>query len=65
MALNLQKLLNGGQHKMMTYLDLLTELQSFDDDDLLKVVTLYDTSRNEFSPVGVNFHETDSPYLEI
>ena len=48
---------------MMTYLDLLTELQSFDDDDLLKVVTLYDTSRNEFSPIGVNFHETDSPYL--
>ena len=49
----------------MTYLDLLTELQSFDDDDLLIVVPLYDTNRNEFSPVGVNFHNTDSPYLEI
>tara|TARA_B100000427_G_scaffold173001_1_gene143808 strand:- start:165 stop:314 length:150 start_codon:yes stop_codon:yes gene_type:complete len=49
----------------MTYLDLLTELQSFDDDKLLKVVTLFDTDRNEFAPVGVNFHNTDSPYLEI
>ena len=49
----------------MTYLDLLTELQSFDDDKLLKVVTLFDTERNVFSPVGVNFHSTDSPYLEI
>ena len=49
----------------MTYLDLLTELENFDDDKLLKVVTLYDTSRSEFAPVGVNFHETDPPYLEI
>ena len=49
----------------MTYLDLLTELENFDDDKLLNVVTLYVTCRNEVAPVGVNFHETDSPYLEI
>ena len=37
----------------MTYLDLLTELQSFDDDLLLKEVSIYDTFNGEFSPVGV------------
>ena len=50
----------------MTYLDLLTELQSFDDDSLLKEVSVYDTYREEFAPVGVLFTDADDePYLEI
>jgi len=51
----------------MTYLDLLTELESFDDDSLLKEVTVYDTDRNEYAPVGVLLSDviTGEPYLEI
>ena len=51
----------------MTYLDLLTELESFDDDSLLKEVTVYDTDRNEYAPVGVLLTDkiTGTPYLEI
>tara|TARA_R100001443_G_scaffold48410_4_gene60752 strand:- start:2099 stop:2326 length:228 start_codon:yes stop_codon:yes gene_type:complete len=36
----------------MTYLDLLTELQSLDEDKLLEVVTVYDTLDDVFLPVG-------------
>ena len=36
----------------MTYLDLLTELQNFDDDKLLQRVTVYDTLDDVFLPVG-------------
>ena len=59
----------------MTYLDLLTELQSFDDDLLLKEVTVYDTSKGEYSPVGAiqtdkvwkneYFTSKVNPYLEF
>ena len=49
----------------MTYLDLLTELQSFDDDLLLKEVSIYDTDRQEYSPVGATFLHQSDPYLEI
>ena len=36
----------------MTYLDLLTELQNFDDDKLLQRVTVYDTLDDVFLPGG-------------
>ena len=36
----------------MTYLDLLTELQHFDDDALLEPVTVYDSLDQVFLPVG-------------
>ncbi len=51
----------------MTYLDLLTELQSLDDDLLLKEVTVYDTFAGEFSPAGRIHTDNNefSPYLEI
>ncbi len=50
----------------MTYLDLLTELQSFDDDDRLREVTVYDTFNGEFSPVGVLLTDDNrGSYLEI
>tara|TARA_E500000331_G_C16874373_1_gene547654 strand:+ start:66 stop:215 length:150 start_codon:yes stop_codon:yes gene_type:complete len=49
----------------MTYLDLLTELQAFDDDKLLKEVSIYDTDRQEYSPVGNTFLHQSDPYLEI
>ena len=50
----------------MTYLDLLTELESFDDDSLLQQVSVYDTDRKEYAPVGVLLtDENDEPYLEI
>ncbi len=51
----------------MTYLDLLTELQSFDDDLLLKEVSVYDTFNGEFSPVGVLVNDPQNfpPFLEI
>ena len=53
-------------NETMTYLDLLTELQSFDDDSLLKEVSVYDTYREEFAPVGVLLTDADDePYLEI
>ena len=50
----------------MTYLDLLTELESFDDDLLLQEVSVYDTESKEYAPVGVLLtDENDGPYLEI
>ena len=51
----------------MTYLDLLTELQSIDDDSLLQQVSVYDTDRKEYAPVGVLLNDkiTGTPYLEI
>ena len=36
----------------MTYLDLLTELQSMDEDKLLETVTVYDRLDDVFLPVG-------------
>ena len=36
----------------MTYLDLLTELQSMDEDKLLDTVTVYDRLDDVFLPVG-------------
>jgi hypothetical protein len=51
----------------MTYLDLLTELQSFDDDLLLQPVSIYNTETKEYAPVGVliNNNQNFPPYLEI
>ena len=43
---------DNNQVGYMTYLDLLTELQNFDDDKLLQRVTVYDTLDDVFLPVG-------------
>ena len=60
-------LLNITIHIEMTYLDLLTELESFDDDLLLQKVSVYDTESKEYAPVGVLLKDniTGTPYLEV
>ena len=44
--------INDNEVGYMTYLDLLTELQNFDDDKLLQRVRVYDTLDDVFLPVG-------------
>jgi len=48
----------------MTYLDLLTELQSLDEDVLLEPVTVYDSLDQVFLPVG-RIISNKSTYLEV
>ena len=50
----------------MTYLDLLTTLENFSEDDLLLPVKCYDEDCEEFVPVfrAIN-DKKDDPYLVI
>lgn len=50
----------------MTYLDLLTTLENFSEDDLLLPVKCYDEDCEEFVPVfRVESEPCDDPYLVI
>ena len=50
----------------MTYLDLLTTIQNFTDDELLLPVKCYDEDCEEFVPVfRVESEPCDDPYLVI
>ena len=50
----------------MTYLDLLTTIQNFTDDELLLPVKCYDEDCEEFVPVfRLESEPCDDPYLVI